>query len=511
MPPSKPKNNVWSDVLDKKKSRQIDQINKITETIGREKKRETRWDKTTRSNSKDRPKEVEVVPQGYSDYVRARSRSREREMRKKSSKKHRPTEVTLGDKRSYRRRSPSRSSRSRSRSVVSIDREDGEVTPSPKKDRKKKSTRRDRSRSRSAESSRSSRRSDKKSSRRRKRSGSESRSQSPAARHRHKRRPSRGSDSRSQSRSPSKSRYRSNGKTSSSKYTDSYATSSDEICIVKEKVNGQTKTKKHRRSRSRSNSPQVISSDPNKSQAEIRRFFVSQGICYSCGEDDHSRADQCWVRNPTSVAPPPEGKRGTHPCTYCGARTHVLGTCPRLHGRCASCDRCGHIEAECRQKSTEEWLVKYVRHAAYGLGTGSDKKGPFYGRFGFGKVSHKNHQFSAKTVQLVKDFHKELKSTLSRIGIEAAPLNLQEVDKLVAFKPVFTSSQPRLEDVCDEVRAKGLPADQQFVLQNFFDQRSQSPRPEEFKYLSTALYLSQGVVEAWFRMARATKSKKYSK
>ena len=35
------------------------------------------------------------------------------------------------------------------------------------------------------------------------------------------------------------------GKASSSKYTDSYATSSDEICIVKEKVNGQTKTKKH--------------------------------------------------------------------------------------------------------------------------------------------------------------------------------------------------------------------------------------------------------------------------
>ena len=65
-----------------------------------------------------------------------------------------------------------------------------------------------------------------------------------------------------------------------------------------------------------------------------------------------------------------------------------------------------------------------------------------------------------------------------------------------------TREQLEQEQRAAEEAVKGLPPDQIFVLQNYFNDKSMSPKEDDIRYLSKALYLDQSVVKEWFFQAR---------
>ena len=65
-----------------------------------------------------------------------------------------------------------------------------------------------------------------------------------------------------------------------------------------------------------------------------------------------------------------------------------------------------------------------------------------------------------------------------------------------------TREQLEQEQKAAEEAVKGLPPDQIFVLQNYFNDKSMSPKEDDIRYLSKALYLDKSVVKEWFFQAR---------
>ena len=83
-----------------------------------------------------------------------------------------------------------------------------------------------------------------------------------------------------------------------------------------------------------------------------------------------------------------------------------------------------------------------------------------------------------------------------------------EVEERNTRRRNWSASREKGGEKGSEEEAKALPPDQQFVLQNFFDDKSKNPKEDDIRYLSKALYLEQNIVAAWFKMARRQSIKK---
>jgi len=161
----------------------------------------------------------------------------------------------------------------------------------------------------------------------------------------------------------------------------------------------------------------------------------------------------------------------------------------------------------------------------YGIGTGMNKRAPLGGKFGFGQVDAKKRRLTETTIQMVLDFHSKLNDRLSNqkpmIKAEKLPSSFtgvpssdEEYDDSAlkwARKHKYNSGQQREEKTREQLEqeqkaaeeaVKGLPPDQIFVLQNYFNDKSMSPKEDDIRYLSKALYLDKSVVKEWFFQAR---------
>lgn len=247
-------------------------------------------------------------------------------------------------------------------------------------------------------------------------------------------------------------------------------------------------------------------------EEKIQKYFTDLGLCHSCGDKEHLKSEDCKVK----MAPP-----GEQSCAYCGVPgEHVVPTCTSLHAQCKLCGKGGHSARECAEKTTEEWLVKYITSAAQGVGTGQCRRGPFAGKFGFGFVSVKARRLSEATVQLVKDYHEGLKARLKGERVTPLPVDFggeeekkEEEEKSGKRRQQRRSKSPASKEgdaedaVNPDDEAKSLPPDQTFVLQNYFDDKSKNPKDDDVRYLSKALYLDQKIVAAWFKLARRKSTK----
>ena len=104
--------------------------------------------------------------------------------------------------------------------------------------------------------------------------------------------------------------------------------------------------------------------------------FWLGSLCTSCGRPRHTPAPCVRHRDPRNPA-------ASVPCCYCRQR-HPVAVCVMLHTRCQRCGFLGHFPALCRQHTSREWYVYFLRYVHLGLFTGTNELGPQLGRFGFG-------------------------------------------------------------------------------------------------------------------------------
>ena len=112
------------------------------------------------------------------------------------------------------------------------------------------------------------------------------------------------------------------------------------------------------------------------------RTFLGPMICHQCGKKTHG-PEICWITLWKQGGALPRNR--TMPCLYCKSRQHVVDACCYLHHRCAGCGLLGHVQAECRDRTSEVWKQLFLECAEYGVLTGRNPFGPIRGRFGLGR------------------------------------------------------------------------------------------------------------------------------
>ena len=76
------------------------------------------------------------------------------------------------------------------------------------------------------------------------------------------------------------------------------------------------------------------------------------------------------------------------PCISCTSTTHISAACIFTHWRCEDCTFLGHMEFECDELTTEQWLVFFLHYVQLGRGTRRNPEGPMGGRWGFGNTQN---------------------------------------------------------------------------------------------------------------------------
>jgi len=112
--------------------------------------------------------------------------------------------------------------------------------------------------------------------------------------------------------------------------------------------------------------------------------FLGAEICHFCGEKTHQDKSECWVQQYSQTRIRVPGKE--LPCLHCHDWKHVVDACPFLHHKCGKCHKRGHVQFRCTDKTLEEHLEQFCRHAPLGILTRQNLSGPIDGKFGFGSV-----------------------------------------------------------------------------------------------------------------------------
>ena len=114
--------------------------------------------------------------------------------------------------------------------------------------------------------------------------------------------------------------------------------------------------------------------------------FLGGNTCGKCGEEPTHRHDgECTVAYYNKYGHLP--RNCTVPCRYCDSVKHTTDACEYLHMRCVCCGFRGHMAFECKERSTEEWLLAYLECVHLGKLTRGNLDGPMRGRFGFGDTT----------------------------------------------------------------------------------------------------------------------------
>ena len=132
----------------------------------------------------------------------------------------------------------------------------------------------------------------------------------------------------------------------------------------------------------------------NRKRAEYKRThpeqfsskFLGTNVCKDCGEEPgHDDPDECPVQFYKKFGRMP--RQCSLPCMYCDDQWHTVDACEYLHMRCALCGFRGHMAYECKERSTEEWLIAYLECCHLGKLTRINDDGPIRGRYGFGDTT----------------------------------------------------------------------------------------------------------------------------